>query len=310
MNNMKFLDECANYTAIMNEALTRGNFEAYEAARDMLDESVSAERRNMRLAQELDTTNFGVLNHIFENELPRLLKSNKGAVKNVIKTIKGDNNLVNEFAFYNMVKNGYKNGQSSSVDASRLLESISAIATQKIDLKTVSASNAKLRDVMKENNILPSNLVDEENRKLYEACDKLLTTKKTTTNMLPLMESFDKICSYMDSHKDIVSSQSKDIDSIVEEFEQNMRMNLNEDEISFVKQITDFKSPLAEQRKERLFNKLKDDCVKKVDEMIDKGEDVQGLSELKHKIESISFNNETIVKDVAKLLEIRDILNK
>ena len=45
----------------------------------------------------MKTSNFGILNHIFEEQLPTLFKQNKKAVRDVVKLIKEDNNLKNEF---------------------------------------------------------------------------------------------------------------------------------------------------------------------------------------------------------------------
>lgn len=306
----KTKDEYTSYLSIMKAALYKEDYDVYDAAKGMLEEAVDSNKHKARLAKELSTTNFGVLNHIFEEQLPSLLKTNKKAVKEVIKTIKGDSNLLNEFAFYNTVQNAYRNSSESTVDANRLLESLSSIATQRIDVDTVKKSNAKLRDVMVENGVIPSDFVEQDKRRLYEACDTLLTMKKTSANMLPIMESFDCICKYMDSKKEEPVQKHKTIDELTEEYEDSLRTNLNEDEVAFVKQITDFKTPIAEQRKERLFNKLKEDCISKVNELMSKGDEKQELAELKSKIEEIKFCNETVIKDVAKLLEIRDILNQ
>lgn len=305
-----FKTEYTSYINIMSEALDKEDYEVYDAAKEMLEEAIESHRHQVDLSEELSTTNFGILNHIFENELPHLLKTNKKAVRAVIKTIKEDKNLLNEFSFCNTVKNGYKESMNSTVEANRLLEGLSEIATQKIDLGTVKKSNAKLRDVMVENGIVPSEFIDEDSRNLYNACDVLLTMKKSPSNMLPIMESFDYICNYMENNKKNPKDKQENIDEMVEKFENDLRMNLNEDEISFVRQITDFRSPIAEQRKERLFNKLKEDCIVKVNELIAKGDDKSELTELKDRIEAIKFNNEDIVKDVAKLLEIRDILSQ
>ena len=56
----------------------------------MLDETINECKHEENLMNEMNTNNFGILNHIFENELPTLIKTNKKGVKNVIKTIKED----------------------------------------------------------------------------------------------------------------------------------------------------------------------------------------------------------------------------
>jgi uncharacterized coiled-coil DUF342 family protein len=78
--------------------------------------------------------------------------------------------------------------------------------------------------------------------------------------------------------------------------------------MSFVQEITDFRSPIAEKRKEKLFNKFKNDCITKINEMLNEDSENAELKELNDQINEMTFNKDSIVKDIAKLLEIRDIL--
>ena len=82
--------------------MKKNDFKAYDVVRDMLDETINECKHEENLMNEMNTNNFGILNHIFENELPTLIKTNKKGVKNVIKTIKEDKNLMGEFNFYNV----------------------------------------------------------------------------------------------------------------------------------------------------------------------------------------------------------------
>ena len=85
---------------IMNEALKRNDFKAYNVAKSMLEETIEDSKQEEALLAEMNTNNFGILNHIFEQQLPTLIKSNKKAVRDVIKTIKEDKNLLGQFNFY------------------------------------------------------------------------------------------------------------------------------------------------------------------------------------------------------------------
>jgi ribonuclease D len=78
--------------------------------------------------------------------------------------------------------------------------------------------------------------------------------------------------------------------------------------MAFVQEITDWRSPIAEQRKEKLFNKFKNECIDKINEMLSEDAGNVELESLKKQIEEQKFNKESIVNDIAKLLEIRDIL--
>jgi hypothetical protein len=308
MENNKYQEEFSNYVNIMSEALQKGDYKAYEYVKDMLDETIEESKHEKELMNEMDTTNFGILNHIFENELPSLIKTNKKAVRNVIKTIKEDKNLISQFNFYNVIKKQYNENHANMISSKDALEHLAKIVCEDINLKTIKASNKKLRDVMLESGVKPSDFVDGESRKLYESGNVILTSKRNTNNMIPLVESYDAVCKWMDAHKSDKINEGKTPDELIREFEEKLKDNLNESEISFVQQITDFRTPIAEQRKEKLFNKLKNECINKIDEMLKEDTENTELKGLSSQIKEMSFNKDAIVKDIAKLLEIRDIL--
>jgi hypothetical protein len=308
-NNINMKDnKYQDYINIMSEALQKDDFKAYEYVKEMLDEAIEESKHEKELMNEMNTTNFGVLNHIFENELPTLIKTNKKAVRNVIKAIKEDKNLINQFNFYNVIKEQYNGSHADMISSKEALENLAKIVGENIDLKTVKASNKKLRNVMIESGVKPSNFVDEESRKLYENGDIILTSKRNTNNMISLVESYNAVSNWMDTHKSDKINEGKTPDELISEFEEKLKNNLNESEMSFVQQITDWRSPIAEQRKEKLFNKFKNECIDKINEMLKEDAENVELKGLSDQINEMSFNKETIVKDIAKLLEIRDIL--
>jgi hypothetical protein len=308
MKNNKYQEEFSNYTKIMNEALQKGDFKAYEYVKDMLEEAIEDSKHEKELMEEMNTTNFGMLNHIFENELPTLIKTNKTAVRDVIKTIKEDKNLRSKFNFYNVIKEQYNSNHAKVITPDVALGKLVNIVCEEIDQKTIKKSNKKLRDVMIENNITPSDFVDEESKKLYENGNVILTTKRTSNNMLPLAESYNEVCMWMNKHKDDKKKNDEDVDTLIEEFENKLKTNLNESEMSFVQEITDFRSPIAEKRKEKLFNKFKNECITKINDMLKEDGDNAELKGLSEQINEMTFDKNNIVKDIAKLLEIRDIL--
>lgn len=310
-NSMKgnnYKKEFSSYISIMKEALSRENFDAYNAAKDMLDESIEERVHEKALEAELNTDNFGILNHIFEERLPELFKKDKKAVKDVIKTIKEDSNLLGQFNYYNAIKN-YKGKMAENVGPEEIAEKLNEAIVATINRETVLKSNAKLRRVLKEHNIIPTEFVSDDMKKLYESGHNILTKKhKSMNNVLVLAESTKNICDYMTRHKDDSIIESVDPDKLIKEFKERLKDTLTESEMSFVQQITDWRSPIAEQRKEKLFNKFKNECIEKLDEMLKEDSTNEELVSLKKQLEEQKFNNGTIVKDIAKLLEIRDIL--
>jgi hypothetical protein len=309
MNTKKYKEEFSNYISIMKEALERENFDAYDTARDMLEESIGECRHEKELESQLDTNNFGVLNHIFEDRLPELFKNNKKAVREVIKLIKEDKNLSTQFDFYNNIRN-YKGKITEMIDPVQFLSHFNAVIEKHklIDKNTIIESNKKLRKVLKENNVVPTEFIDEESMSLYGAGHNLLTKKQSLKNMVTLTESINSVENYMNKHKNDKINESIDPQKLISDFENKLKETLTESEMSFVKEITDWRSPIAEQRKEKLFNKFKNECIEKVDEMLKEDAGNVELESLKKQLEEQKFNKDSIVQDIAKLLEIRDIL--
>ena len=307
MKNKKYLEEFSNYITIMNEALEKGDYKAYDYVKEMLDEAVEDCKQEDKLSEELNTNNFGILNHIFEERLPQLFKENKRAVRDVIKLIKEDKNLLGEFNYYNAIKN-YHGKVTEVLSAEDLANKLYEAASRIINMDTLNESNAKLRNVLKKNNVYPKEFMSEEMKTLYESAHNVLSKKRSIGNVAVIAESNSNICDYMNKHKDDDVKELLDPNKLIREFEDKLKDTLTESEISFVQQITDFRSPIAEQRKEKLFNKFKNECIDKINAMLKEDSSNEELKGLGKQIVEMKFNKDSIVKDIAKLLEVRDIL--
>ena len=307
MMNKKYRVEAENYINIMSEAIKRNDIKAFDVAKAMLEETIDDYKKEKELMSEMDTTNFGILNHIFEESLPKLIKTNKNAVKKVIKLIKEDKTLKEEFNFYNTIRN-YNSSVSDTLSPSDMMQKLNESILSKIDQKKVVESNRRLRDTMKSVNIIPESHVTGEKKALYEYGDVLLKTKPSATNIIKLHENQNGIIEYMDNHKDDKVKDNVTPDIMIEEFENKLKETLTESELSFIQQITDFKAPIAEKRKERLFNQLKEDCLTVINSMLKENNGNDEIKALKEQLEGMKYTKEGVIKDVAKLLEIRDIL--
>lgn len=306
MDTKKYNKEFSHYASIIAEALSKGDLSTYRAADALLKESVSAYEMEKKLEAQLDTRNFGVLNHIFEQELPRLFKTNKKAVRAVVKLIKEDKNLLNQFNFYKALKEY----NSSSVDSEAYLKRLVEEFDNKINHENLccAISNEKLRDTLIENNVFPSDFIDEKDMRLYEDVETLTCSKVLLSNTLVILEAEKRVANILNENKKVEDAKPK-VDAI-REFEENMKDTLTESEIDLVKTITSAREPIAEAKREKLFNSYRDECIKKVDEMIASEPYNDELKGLKQQIESKTYNKETIVEDMAKLLAIRDVLDE
>lgn len=306
MDTKKYNKEFSHYASVIAEALSKGDLSTYRAADALLKESVSAYEMEKKLEAQLDTRNFGVLNHIFEQELPRLFKTNKKAVRAVVKLIKEDKNLLNQFNFYKALKEY----NSSSVDSEVYLKRLVEEFDNKINHENLccAISNEKLRDTLIENNVFPSDFIDEKDMRLYEDVETLTCSKVLLSNTLVILEAEKRVANILNENKKVEDAKPK-VDAI-REFEENMKDTLTESEIDLVKTITSAREPIAEAKREKLFNSYRDECIKKVDEMIASEPYNDELKGLKQQIESKTYNKETIVEDMAKLLAIRDVLDE
>lgn len=306
MDTKKYNKEFSHYASVIAEALSKGDLSTYRAADALLKESVSAYEMEKKLEAQLNTRNFGVLNHIFEQELPRLFKTNKKAVRAVVKLIKEDKNLLNQFNFYKALKEY----NSSSVDSEAYLKRLVEEFDNKINHENLccAISNEKLRDTLIENNVFPSDFIDEKDMRLYEDVETLTCSKILLSNTLVILEAEKRVANILNENKKVEDAKPK-VDAI-REFEENMKDTLTESEIDLVKTITSAREPIAEAKREKLFNSYRDECIKKVDEMIASEPYNDELKGLKQQIESKTYNKETIVEDMAKLLAIRDVLDE
>ena len=302
INKSNFNEKFSKYIGIMTEALNRKDFDTYDSAKSMLDEAVEECRENVMLTNESKTTNFGILNHIIEESLPELFKNNKPVVAKIMKTIKEDKNLVNQFRFYQTLKNF--NGDNS---VEFVKESLSLVS-ESIDKASARKSASKLSKIMLENNIIPSAMLDKKIKTFYEDCDYLLTKKKRISNLTEMEDRTKAVSKYINDNKKTLTEDKKSTLTLIDDYEKSLNDKLTNEERSLVKDIIDFKTPGINERKEKMFNQLKKECLDKVNEMISESSEDEKLKSLKEQLDKKMFCEDNIVKDIAKLLEIRDIL--
>jgi hypothetical protein len=71
------------------------------------------------------------------------------------------------------------------------------------------------------------------------------------------------------------------------------------------------RTSVAESRRQTLFNKIKNECVDKINKMIEEnsGDEKERLLNLKETILLKEYDKNSIVEDIAKLLEIGAVLS-
>lgn len=296
----QYIIEWRNNVLEAAKALNENDFSKYDKMMSLIENNYASYKRDVALTYECK--NFGMCNYIFEDALPHLFKNNKNAVKEFINTIKEDKNLLSQFQFYKSLE---KN--NDKIDTNEYITESFNMACENIDMKTLKESNAKLANIIKKYNIKPNDFIPNDKLELFENCNYIFSTKKNLNNLMEMKTSFDGVIQYAKKNYNyIIENKSNDLEKI-NEFNTKYGNLLNESEKSFVKEM--FSS--SSDKKEKLFNNLKNECIKSIEKMIKESNnenDLIGLKELKEQIEDKFFNESTLVKDVAKLLEINVVL--
>ena len=302
MGNNRYILQWKDYFLKAAEALENKNFDEYEDLMKKADEMYKLYREDSKLTYEC--TNFGMANYIFEDSLPILFKTNKKLVKEFIETIKKDKNLSQQFKFHHALKNIQEgvNKQTYVNDALNLIKS-------NIDFKTLNESNEKIFKLIKENNIRPSKEIDENTLNYFQSCDFLIKNNPKLNNLNVLSENLNNVIEYCTvNHK--INESKDDLFSLMETFEKKYQKVLNEEEQSLVKEIMAAKSVQANENKMKLFNKFKTECIETINTLLETADndDKEGLEAIQEQLNNMMFCENTLVNDIAKLLEIRDIL--
>lgn len=282
------------------KALNNNDFALYENIMYNANNDYQDYKKDVELTYEC--TNFGMCNYIFEDALPTLFKENKKAIKEFINTIKEDKNLLSQFQFYKSLEKNNDN-----INTSEYITESFNLACENIDINTINESNKKLSDIIKKYNIKPSDFIPQEKLDLFENCNYVLSKKKKLTNLMEMKNSFDNVVSYVKNNINNLNESKKSNLNLIDEFNTKYGNKLNESEKLFVKEMISSKTT----KKETLFNNLKNECLKQLDKLkleAKTDNDKLGLNELEDQIKSKIFNESTLIKDVAKLLELNVVL--
>lgn len=300
----KYVKKWQDLTIQMNEAMQKDDF---ELADRLLKESNEAYNRYKECSSIPDANrsmSFGELNYMLENELPNLFSKNKAALKECTKLIKEDKNLLSQFKFIDSLRKYNCNGNAKEY----VNESLSLVKNS-IDKKTLKESMDKLALLLAKYEI-GGQTINEDISRYFKDCEKVLVEDKKLSNLTEYTNAINSIADYIESHKSPIAENKKSIEAMSEDLEKKMA-NLTEEEQSLVKDIIDFKQPKVEQKQKDLFNKFKNECIETISGLIGESgseDDIDSLQAIKEQLESKEYCKETIVQDIAQLLEIRDVL--
>jgi hypothetical protein len=301
MGNKNYINECAIYAKKLNTSLTRGNFEYADICIAKINEAYDRLKEEHETWGKFENSNFGIINHIFEESLPTLFATNKKAINEYIKTMKNDKNLMLEYGFIKAIKNC-----GNDTDAKKLVNESVELIENGINYATINESNKKLAKIVKKYKMDGADMITEQDKKLYEDCDFIFKHKKSFANINELNERSASIASYANENRKETSINNTNKLDELKNVEKAAALKLRENEYKLFKNII---SNDPKKQKEA-FNVLKTECINSIDKSIKetKDEERSNLVEIKNDVMSKEFSNETIFEDVKKFINLKNII--
>lgn len=300
----KYLKMWEDAVVKASDALKGGDMQLAEKYHQKMEDAYERYKEANAFEDSTINAQFANLNMALESAMPKLLAKNKRAVKECIKAIKEDKNLLGQFKFCNALKN-----YDGSSDAKEYINESLELLRDEIDPKTVKESNRKLANLLIKHNIRGCEALTLEDKGFANNCDYLLTNRKKLSNLVEFAHRTKEVGKYINEHKN-KNENHVDVFEMAENVESKIN-SLNEAEHSLVNDIISISSKNADKKKEKLFNEIKKKCIEQIDKMISEnaGDDKERLLNMKEAIMLKEFDKATIVEDVAKLLEIGSILS-
>ena len=287
-----------------SEALKSGDLDLAEKFHQEMEDAYERYKEAANFESATINSNFANLNMALESALPKLFIKNKKAVKECINLIKEDKNLLAQFKFCNALKK-----YNCSGDAKDYVNESVELVSKDIDKKTLKESNLKLAKLLIKHGIRPQDEINESDINFANSCDYLLTHKKTLTNLTEFTNNEKTVGDYITEHRK-EQENKLNVLSMAEQVEKKLN-SLNEAEQALVKDIMIVNGSIAEQKRQNLFNKIKNECIEKINKMIseNEGSEKERLLNLKETIMLKEYDKKSIIEDIAKLLEIGAVLS-
>lgn len=288
------------------EHLEQGNIEEFETDRALANEyfdKMSEEEEEMDALYN-ESRNFGIIYNVIEANVPKLLESKEGkkALRTIIKAIKSDKMLHEQFKAYNNLQPSTK---INNVDE-YITEALSIVP--KFDKNIVKESNEKLIKLIKKYKLDEMVDIDDEKLDLYESIEFVTMNIKTLKNIDEYVNATKMI---KESIENLPINETKNfsIENYAEEINnvsENIAKDLNSAEIKLLKEVTSGNS-------EAYFNECKSKTISKLNEMIYKETDIESksrLSKIYEKINNKIYNKKNALVDIAEMVEMQDAIDE
>lgn len=288
------------------EQLEQGNIEEFETDRALANEyfdKMGEEEEEMDALYN-ESRNFGIIYNVIEANVPKLLESEEGkkALRSIVKTIKSDKMLHEQFKAYNNLQPSTK---IENVDE-YITEALSIVPN--FDKKTIKESNEKLIKLIKKHKLDEMVDIDDEKLDLYESIEFVTMNKKNLKNIdeyvnatKMIKESIEKL-PINETNDFSIENYAEEVNNVSE----NIAKDLNSAEIKLLKEVTSGNG-------ETYFNECKAKTLSKLNEMIYKETDIESksrLSKIYEKINNKIYNKKNALVDIAEMVEMQDAIDE
>lgn len=248
--------------------------------------------------------NFGKIKNAYNNLLVESIVNkdkNKKEFNKYIKTLKENKVLETQFFVYNNIENKIENSEFKA--AQYVKETISLL--DKFSKKELSEANDKLYSLINCGDL------SSDKDELYENIHTLIFTEKNIKTVDVIVEATSKVVNYILNNKKSEKGEylgvSNDLltNVVVDKFNEEYN-ELSESEKEVVKVLIESDS----KEKEKVYKEIGFECIDLINEKLNESDmDIkEKLLSVKEKILRQVFNEETFIKDITKLLELKETL--
>ena len=298
--NNKYVKEWENAVLEMGKAINEGDFSKANVLKESVNEAFDKCGKYDSFYKRDDFT-FGELNHLIRENYDEFFLHDKKLIKEYMNLLKEDKNLAKQYnAFSSM------NGFNGEEDSRNFISEAISFAKEGINPKTMDESTEKIVEMLMKHEVLFENNISDEEKKFYENCDYMFRNRKNLTNLNESSKRVSDMAKFIDEHKKTINEENN-MAQVFERFINNMDNVLSEDDKKLIKTVI---SPnTSESEKRDLYAQVVSECNDKLDGMMEGCDDEtkERLTLLKEKIASRPFSEETFLKDITKVMKIKNL---
>lgn len=262
-------------------------------------------------ANNINSNSFFFIKESFTNLTEKLFESEKGRklINKFIKEHKANKELQKMYFIHENISTANK-----TLDVASILTEMKEIVGD-INENKLNEGIKNLKAILKEAYVTvgedAKNLLStHDNNHLDESIKYVFNNSKKLDNITYYNICINEIKKHIESNKVVENIFEKkiDIDAVLSEFNSKFsKETMGEDNYNIVKEIHE-----TENKKE-VFEKYKNNCIRTIDEAIEKNIDqitCNQLHEFKTRLLTKEFNSETLGVDIANFIELTNTINE